>query len=122
MGDPKGSMGKRIHIDFVGPFKGYMWLIVVDVLAKWPEVTSMSTISSEHTVEVYCFIGFFHHPVMTMSAFMHAYHYPLFDSNKSRFVNHCCIYNYYVHSLIERAAVKSNLTTTIVYVLLAISS
>ena len=43
---------ERLHIDFAGPFKGYMWLILVDALTKWPEVIQMSTTSSEQTVEV----------------------------------------------------------------------
>ena len=30
--------------------------------------------------KVDCLVSFFHHPVMTMSAFTHAYRYPLFDS------------------------------------------
>jgi len=43
---------ERVHIDFTGPFKGHMWLILVDALTKWLEVIKMSTTSSEHTVEV----------------------------------------------------------------------
>ena len=38
------------------------------------------TYSKEKGLKVYCFIGFFHHPVMTISAFMHAYCHPLFES------------------------------------------
>ena len=30
--------------------------------------------------KVDCLIGFFHHPVMTMSAITHAYCHPLFES------------------------------------------
>ena len=43
---------ERVHIDFAGPFKGHMWLILVDALTKWPEVIQMSTTTSERTVEV----------------------------------------------------------------------
>ena len=42
------SPWKRIHIDFVGPFQGKMFLIVGDAYSKWPEVfeVSNSTVSS----------------------------------------------------------------------------
>ena len=43
---------ERIHIDFAGPFKGHMWLVLVDALTKWPEIIQMSTTSSERTIEV----------------------------------------------------------------------
>jgi len=43
---------ERVHIDFPGPFKGHVWLILVDALTKWLEVIQMSTTSSEHTVVV----------------------------------------------------------------------
>ena len=43
---------ERLHIDFAGPFKGSMWLILVDALTKWPEVVQMSSTSSERTIEV----------------------------------------------------------------------
>ena len=43
---------ERLHIDFAGPFKGSMWLILVDTLTKWPEVVQMSSTSSERTIEV----------------------------------------------------------------------
>ena len=38
---------ERVHIDFAGPFKGHMWLILVDALTKWEEVIQISTTSSE---------------------------------------------------------------------------
>ena len=34
---------ERIHIDFCGPFRNHMYLIVVDAYSKWPEVTRMSS-------------------------------------------------------------------------------
>ena len=43
---------QRIHVDFAGPFKGKMFLILVDGHSKWPEVIEMSTTTSEKTIEV----------------------------------------------------------------------
>ena len=43
---------QRIHIDYAGPFKQKMFLIVVDAHSKWPEVIEMSTTSSGRTIEV----------------------------------------------------------------------
>ena len=38
---------QRIHVDFAGPFKGKMFLILVDGHSKWHEVIEMSTTTSE---------------------------------------------------------------------------
>ena len=63
-----------------------------------------------------CFVGFFHHPVMTTSVIMHVYRYPLF---KSGFVNHRCV-AIDIELLFEpMVALKSNFITMIIYVLLA---
>ena len=40
-----------IHIDFAGPFLGTMFLIVVDVHSKWPEVIPMTTTTASITIE-----------------------------------------------------------------------
>nr|XP_046478641.1 uncharacterized protein K02A2.6-like [Neodiprion pinetum] len=32
----------RIHIDFLGPFHGHMFMIIVDAYSKWPEVIDMN--------------------------------------------------------------------------------
>ena len=42
---------QRIHIDFAGPFLGTMFLIVVDVHSKWPEVIPMTTTTASRTIE-----------------------------------------------------------------------
>ena len=47
-----GNPWESVHIDFAGPFKGHMWLILVDTFTKWPEVIQMSSTSSEHTTEI----------------------------------------------------------------------
>ena len=42
----------RLHLDFAGPYQGYMWLIVVDACSKWPEVISMTSTTAERTIGV----------------------------------------------------------------------
>lgn len=42
---------QRIHIDFAGPFRGSMWLIVVDAKTKWPEVIPLKETTSDKTFE-----------------------------------------------------------------------
>ena len=41
----------RIHIDFVGPFLNYMFLIVIDAGSKWIEAFPMSTSASKATIQ-----------------------------------------------------------------------
>ena len=43
---------KRVHIDFAGPFLGKMFLIAVDAHSKWPEVVTMSSTTSQLTIDV----------------------------------------------------------------------
>lgn len=31
----------RIHIDFLGPFHGHMYMLIVDAYSKWPEIIDM---------------------------------------------------------------------------------
>ena len=42
----------RIHIDYEGPFLGKMFLVVVDVHSKWPEVAILSTSSTQKTIDI----------------------------------------------------------------------
>nr|XP_021334762.1 uncharacterized protein K02A2.6-like [Danio rerio] len=42
---------QRIHIDFAGPIKNHMFLVMVDAHSKWPEVAIMNGTSSEKTIE-----------------------------------------------------------------------
>ena len=42
---------KRVHMDFAGPFQGKMFFIIVDAHSKWPEVITMSSTTSQHTIE-----------------------------------------------------------------------
>lgn len=48
---PTSAPMQRIHIDFVGPFLGKMFLILVDAYSKWPEVHMMSDITTTSTIE-----------------------------------------------------------------------
>ncbi|KAL5250031.1 hypothetical protein ACHWQZ_G015941 [Mnemiopsis leidyi] len=34
---------QRIHMDFAGPFQGYMWLLIQDAYSKWPEIVKMTS-------------------------------------------------------------------------------
>ena len=44
---------ERIHIDFCGPFRNHMYLIVVDAYSKWLEVIRMSSsTSTSETIKV----------------------------------------------------------------------
>jgi len=42
---------QRVHVDFAGPFKGKMFLIVIDAYSKWPEVVVMQCTSAVATIE-----------------------------------------------------------------------
>ncbi|CAB4043809.1 uncharacterized protein K02A2.6-like, partial [Paramuricea clavata] len=42
---------QRIHLDFVGPFLGRMFLIIVDAHSKWPEVEMMPSTTSTQTID-----------------------------------------------------------------------
>ena len=41
---------QRIHVDFAGPFRHKMFLIVVDAHSKWPEVIEMKSTTSSSTI------------------------------------------------------------------------
>ena len=41
---------ERIHIDFLGPLRGSMWLVVIDAHSKWPEVLRMNSTTTDATV------------------------------------------------------------------------
>ena len=46
------SAWERIHLDFAGPFKNKLLLIVVDSFSKWIEVRQVSTTSTKETIFV----------------------------------------------------------------------
>ena len=41
---------KRLHIDYGGPYMGYMLLVIVDSYSKWLEVIPMKTATSQATI------------------------------------------------------------------------
>ena len=47
----------KVHIDYVGPFQGKMFLIIVDSFSKWWEVIPVNNTSSKFTVKAlqHCF-------------------------------------------------------------------
>ena len=46
-----GLPWSRIHTDYAGPYKGEMFLVVVDAYSKWLEVHHMKSITSTATIE-----------------------------------------------------------------------
>jgi len=42
---------QRLHIDYAGPYRGTMWLLVIDAYSKWPEVHAMSATTAQATVQ-----------------------------------------------------------------------
>jgi len=34
---------QRFHIDFAGPYRDKVWLLVIDVYSKWPEIHCMES-------------------------------------------------------------------------------
>ncbi len=45
-----GQSWKKLHIDFVGPFLGLTFMIIVDVYSKWLEVFRMPNLTSQSTI------------------------------------------------------------------------
>ena len=46
-----GLPWSRIHIDYAGPYKGEMFLVVIDAFSKWLEVHCMKSTTSAATIE-----------------------------------------------------------------------
>ena len=42
---------QRLHLYYAGPFKGEMWLILIDAYSKWPEVHVMTEATSKATIQ-----------------------------------------------------------------------
>lgn len=47
---PEGPW-RRVHLDFAGPFEGKTFLIMVDAYTKWPEVSVMTSTTTEVTID-----------------------------------------------------------------------
>ena len=41
---------QRVHVDYAGPFKGKMWLLLIDAFSKWPEIHEMNSTTAEATI------------------------------------------------------------------------
>ena len=41
----------RLHIDYLGPFLGHSWLLIIDAHSKWMEVFPMTSTSSAATIQ-----------------------------------------------------------------------
>ncbi|XP_054283635.1 uncharacterized protein K02A2.6-like [Macrosteles quadrilineatus] len=52
---------ERLHIDFKGPFDGYMWLVVIDAYSRWLEIFPMKNATSNTVIrrlrELFCRYG-----------------------------------------------------------------
>ena len=46
------SPWERIHVDFLGPFLGKMFFLVIDAHSKWPEVSIMPSTTAGQTINV----------------------------------------------------------------------
>nr|XP_031844104.1 uncharacterized protein K02A2.6-like [Nomia melanderi] len=44
---------QRIHTDFIGPYKGHNFLLLVDARTKWPEIFHMQTTTAEKTISAF---------------------------------------------------------------------
>ena len=42
---------ERIHIDFLGPFNGKVYFVVIDAYSKWPEIFEMTSTDTGRTLE-----------------------------------------------------------------------
>ena len=58
---------QRLHIDFAGPYRRKMWMLLVDAFSKWPEVRMMESTTTEavirHLQEIFATHGIPHHIV-----------------------------------------------------------
>ena len=42
---------QRLHIDNTGPYRGTMWLLLIDAYSKWPEVHTIASTTAQATVQ-----------------------------------------------------------------------
>ena len=41
----------HVHIDYIGPFMGPMFLVVIDVYSKWTEIETVKSATAQNTIE-----------------------------------------------------------------------
>lgn len=44
---------ERVHTDFIGPYKGHSFLLLIDARTKWPEIFAMKSTTTEKTIEAF---------------------------------------------------------------------
>lgn len=44
------SLTTRVHINYAGPFKGKMWLVLIDTFSKWSEIHEIKSTTTEATI------------------------------------------------------------------------
>ena len=43
---------ERVHVDFAGPFRGRMFLLLMDAHSKWPEIIELTSTTASKTIDV----------------------------------------------------------------------
>lgn len=46
------SVWEQLHADFLGPFCGKIFIVIVDSFSKWPEAYLMSKITAAKTIYI----------------------------------------------------------------------
>lgn len=44
---------QRVHTDFIEPYKGYDFLLLIDAKTKWPEIFLMKSTTASKTVDAF---------------------------------------------------------------------
>ena len=88
---------QRLHNEYARPYRGTMWLLIIDAFINWPEVNTMSSATPQATVQqlrnIYATHGL---PQMIVSD-----NGPQFVSEEfcsSRGIQHNTIVPYHLHS------------------------
>ncbi|KII74158.1 Pro-Pol polyprotein [Thelohanellus kitauei] len=53
---------ERVHVDFLGPFKNFVWMILIDSFSRFPFIAKMKNISARQTIDalksIFCLEGY----------------------------------------------------------------
>ena len=44
---------QHLHIDYAGPYRGIMWLLLINAYSKWPEIHAMSSTTAHAKKNLY---------------------------------------------------------------------